>query len=84
MPMENVEIRRQAYAYIRQRLAELPVDGAEPDLFVPLDDLRLLREGLADPSAELVASLRRLFGYVVGETEFETHLVLPFEGKNDR
>ena len=76
--------RRQAYTYIRQKLAELPVDGANPDLFVPLDDLRLLREGLANPTAELIASLRRLFGNRFGESEFEAYLVAPFEQKRER
>lgn len=79
--MAKSDTRKQAYAYIRQRLADLPVDGANPDLFVPLDDLRLLREGLANPSAELVASLRRLFGNTIGESEFETYLIAPFEMK---
>ncbi len=82
--MTKSDTRRQAYDYIRQQLAELPVDGAGPDLFVPLDDLRLLREGLADPTAELVASLRRLLGDRLGETEFETFLVTPFEDKRER
>ncbi len=82
--MTKSDTRRQAYDYIRQQLAELPVDGAGPDLFVPLDDLRLLREGLADPTAELVASLRRLLGDRLGETEFEMFLVTPFEDKRAR
>ena len=82
--MTKSDTRRQAYAYIRERLADIPVDGASPDLFVPLDDLRLLREGLADPSAELVASLRRLFGATIGEAEFETYLIAPFEEKSKR
>ncbi len=79
--MQRVDLRRQAYTYIRQKLAGLPVDGASPDLFVPLDDLRLLRDGLADPSAELVATLRALLGGGIGENEIETHLVIPFETK---
>ncbi len=77
--MYKTELRRQAYIYIRQHLADLPLDGASPDLFVPLDDLRLLRDGLADPSAELIATLRALIGGTIGENDFETHLVTPFQ-----
>jgi hypothetical protein len=77
--MATSYIRKQAFAYIAENLTDLPVDSsADPVLCVPLEDLRLLREGLADPSAELVASLRILLGHAVGDNEFEMHLVTPF------
>jgi len=74
------ELRKQAYNYITEKLAALPVESVrDQNLLIPLEDLRLLKEGKANPSAELMTSLRCLFENIMGDNEFEMNLVAPFE-----
>jgi carbamoyl-phosphate synthase large subunit len=75
------EQRKQAYNYIFDQLHSVTVESTNIDwsIFVPLDDLRLLKEGNADPSPELIASLRNLLGDTVSAAEIDYHLVSPFE-----
>jgi hypothetical protein len=73
------ELRKQAYNYITEKLAALPVESeSDQNLYIPLEDLRLLKEGKANPSAELMSSLRCLFENIIGDNELEIHLVAPF------
>ena len=46
---------------------------------IPLNELMLLKEGLADPSDELVTSLKQLLRGFVPEAEIDAHLVAPFQ-----
>ncbi len=77
------ELRQQAYQFILERLNAVPVDSANADwsFSVPLEDLRLLKEGVADPSPELVASLRWLLKDTIPAGEIDSHLVSPFMEK---
>ena len=78
--MSRKQLRKEAYKYVLERLSGLPPHssdlGSPPN--ISLGDLRLLKEGLADPSAELVASLKQLLRGFVMEAEIDAHLVVPF------
>ncbi len=80
MEIAKNELRKKAYQYILERLRAVPVDSAKTDwsFSVPLEDLRLLKEGVANPSPELVASLRWLLKDAVPPSEIDSHLVSPF------
>jgi hypothetical protein len=45
---------------------------------IPLDELRMLKEGVADPSAALVAAIKDQLKGVVNHLEIDSHLVEPF------
>jgi succinyl-CoA synthetase alpha subunit len=73
-------LRKIAYEYIHQQMGKIhsiSIGGNHPQI-ISLDELRLLKEGLADPSAELVASLKQLLTGSVTEAEIDAHLVKPF------
>lgn len=82
--MSERDLRKDAYRYVLERLCKLPVRSCNVDrhLIIPLNELRLLKEGLADPSEALVASLKQLFKGTVTEAEIGAHLVAPFEKQN--
>jgi hypothetical protein len=73
--------RKDAYHYILQILSDLTAsDNAENwQACVPLEDLRLVKEGIADPSPSLVALLKRMFCNTLSESEIDSHLVVPFQ-----
>jgi hypothetical protein len=77
--MTDVSNRENAYRYILGRLSSLPAcspdDGAS---LISLDELRLLKEGAADPSYALVCAVRALLAEHVPEGEIEKNLVRPF------
>jgi hypothetical protein len=75
------EVRKEAYRYILQVANNLParVDDTHWMQFLPLEELRLVREGAADPSPALVASLKDLLSGVVSAAAIDLHLVRPFE-----
>ena len=79
--MSKSQLRKTAYKYITGQLSKL--NGCSYDvehpLIIPLNELMLLREGLADPSAELVALLKQLFKGASTDAEIEAHLVAPFK-----
>ena len=79
--MDKQQLRQQAYEYIRDQLSALhgPTPGAEPSSIILLEDLRQLREGLADPSPGLIVSLKQLLRGAVSEQELEAHIVTPFQ-----
>ena len=78
--MLKCDLRKEAYRYIRERLSKLPVGSRDADngLSIPLDELTQLKEGVADPSEVLVATLKQLFRGTVTEDEIDAHLVKPF------
>ncbi len=81
--MSKCDIRKEACKYIQKRLRKLPVGSCDVDqgLSIPLDELTQLKEGVADPSVVLVATLKQLFRGTVTEAEIDAHLVKPFRGK---
>jgi len=78
--MSKCGLRKEAYRYIQAILSKLPIGASDVDrvLVISLEELRQLKEGAADPSVPLVASLKKLLRGNVTETEIEAHLVLPF------
>ncbi len=78
--LNRCDIRKEAYHYICQRLSKLLAlsSAANDGSVISLDELRLLKEGIADPSPEMVALIKRLFGSIVSEAEIDAHLVTPF------
>ena len=79
--MSKCDLRKEAYRYIHERLGKLPVAYRDADqaLSIPLDELRQLKEGVADPSEALVAALKRVFSGAVTEAEIDAHLVALFK-----
>jgi hypothetical protein len=78
--MSKRGLRKEAYRYIQAILSKLPIGASDVDLVlvISLEELRQLKEGVADPSASLVASLKKLLRGTVTEAEIEAYLVLPF------
>ena len=78
--MSRNQLRREAYKYVLERLSSFPTRSSDLGFppIISLGDLMLLKEGLADPSAELVASLKRQLRGFVMEAEIDAHLVVPF------
>ncbi len=78
--MSRCGLRKEAYRYIQALLNKPPIgaSGLDTVLAVSLEELKQLKEGVADPSLSLVASLKRLLSGTVTEAEIDAHLVLPF------
>ena len=78
--LNRCDIRKEAYCYICQRLSKLLTlsNAANDGSVISLEELRLLKEGMADPSPEMVALVKRLVGSIVGDAEIDAHLVTPF------
>jgi len=78
--MSETVLRKEAYRYIQAILSKLPIDPSDIDRspVISLEELAKLKEGLADPSVSLIASLKKLLSGIVTEDEIEIHLVLPF------
>jgi|WetSurMetagenome_2_1015567.scaffolds.fasta_scaffold219352_2 hypothetical protein len=77
---DRIEIRKEAYRFILQRLNTLhaEVTGTGWMQIVSLEELRLLKEGIADPSASLVAVLKDQLKGTVNDQEIDSYLVEPF------
>jgi hypothetical protein len=75
------ELRKEAYKYILQVLSRLPPSDNNKDWieYIPLEELRLVKEGIADPSPGLVALLKDLLNGVVHDSVIDSYLVTPFE-----
>ena len=75
------DLRKEAYHYILQVLNDISaIDGQkECTVCIPLEELRLIKEGNADPSPSLVASLKSILSKSVSESVIDSHLVKPFE-----
>jgi hypothetical protein len=74
------EARKKAYRYICGCLKQIHVSQyvVKEDSIIPLGELLELKEGLADPSPQLIALLRGNFGTSVSQSELEANLVAPF------
>jgi hypothetical protein len=74
-------LRREAYKYSLERLSKLGIGYGDIDSLpnIPLDEIRLIKEGTADPSLALVASLKHLMRGIVDEREIENYLEKPFQ-----
>ncbi|MDD5287871.1 MAG: hypothetical protein PHY28_01995 [Dehalococcoidales bacterium] len=80
--LKRADARKSAYHYICDRLSRIPpgmIDVKE-NLVIPMDELRMLKEGLADPTPEMIALIKRIFSpLMINETEIEDYLVNPFQ-----
>jgi hypothetical protein len=75
------ELRKQAYKYILNILGSLS-DSPEQAVWsqcIPLEELRLIKEGVDDPSPALVSLLKEIVRNSMSESEIDAHLVTPFE-----
>ena len=83
----RVESRKIAYQYIVEQSKkpnlQLSVTSDEviKDVNISLAELMRLKEGLDDPSLELVRALKKLLLGVVSEVEIDKYLVSPFQPK---
>ena len=85
--MSNSKTRKEAYDYTRELISNRQCDlSGEADYppVIPLNDLMLLRDGSADPSIELVASLRELLKGQVSDEDINQHLIAPFQARNGK
>jgi len=85
------EKRRKAYGYILNQTKKLnleliyKLDKTIANIsYIPLSDIEKVKEGIADPSEELVEVLKKLFRHIASEAEIEDHLVKPFSDKYRR
>ncbi|MBM3143272.1 MAG: hypothetical protein FJ005_09590 [Chloroflexi bacterium] len=79
--MSKSQLRKEAYEYIKRQIGKLhgfPHDANYPSA-IPLNELVLLKDGLADPPVELIALLKQLLKGSVTEAEIDAHLVAPFQ-----
>jgi len=75
------QLRKTAYEYIKGQIGNIHglSNSASQLTIIPLNDLMLLKEGLADPSDALVTLLKQLLKGSVTEAEIDTNLVTPFQ-----
>jgi hypothetical protein len=85
------EKRRKAYKYILNQVKKLNLDllcKSDKTIanvsYIPLSDIEKVKEGIADPSEELVEALKGLFHHIASEAETEDHLVKPFSNQYGR
>ena len=82
---DRSDSRKIAYQYIVKQSDKLNLklsrtsDEAIRDANISLNELMRLKEGLADPSPELVQALKKLLLGVATEAEIEKYLVIPFQ-----
>ena len=82
---QRKQARMDAYTYLLRKIREaghLQYDMSYPessDDYLSLDEMVKLREGLADPSEELVSASKKLLKSVAGETEINRYLITPFK-----
>jgi hypothetical protein len=77
------ELRKEAYAYFLNLLNELPAEEGNKEWLecVSLDELRLVKEGKADPSPSLVALIKEILNGTISDEVIDSHLVTPFKNK---
>lgn len=77
----RIVLRKEAYQYVLQVLGYLSSSADERHWgqLIPLEELRLIKEGVADPSPALVALLKESLRGIVSESAIDLHLVTPFE-----
>ena len=81
MDTSRSALRLEAYKYILERLSKLGIAYGDIDSLpnISLDEIKLIKEGTADPSLALVASLKCLMRGIVDEREIDHYLVNPFQ-----
>ena len=81
------ESRKIAYQYIVKQSKKLNIklsltsDEVLKDINISLNELIRLKEGLDDPSPELIRVLKKLLLGIVSEAEIGKYLVSPFQPK---
>ena len=77
--------RQQAYSYILNQAKKInwnferSFESSINDVgYISLTDIQELKEGLSNPSPELVATLKILFRRVASQDEIDNHLIKPF------
>ena len=82
------EKRQKSYKYIVEKLRQLERDGnyttdkrINDVNYISLAEIEELKEGITDPTVELVARLKKLLQHVASESEIDEHLVKPFLAK---
>jgi hypothetical protein len=75
------ELRKEAYKYVLHILGSLSdsSDNSDWSQCIPLEELRLVKEGLEDPSPTLVSLLKEMLKGAVSDSAIDAHLVTPFE-----
>jgi hypothetical protein len=78
------DLRKAAYHYIQKILSEISISDNNDnwEVSIPLEELRLIKEGIADPSPSLIALLKNNLGPTVSESVIDSHLVTPFKNQN--
>jgi hypothetical protein len=77
------ELRKEAYKYILEIITQLPSANNKNYIqSISLEELRLIRDGIEDPSPSLIASIKELFNGTISTAEIDSHLVIPFERNN--
>ena len=84
--MENCQQNREkAYYFIVEQAKKLCAiskyryNKTTTDVeLISLDELYKIKNGLADPSPELVGTMKKLLQHVTSESEIDKHLVEPF------
>jgi hypothetical protein len=86
--VSRIERRKQAYQFILDKIKKLEAEFCyktdkpdEGNNIIPLAELNKLKEGIADPSMELVTILKKLLRPVASEVEIEDNLLIPFQPK---
>ncbi|MFC2022431.1 hypothetical protein ACFLTR_04420 [Chloroflexota bacterium] len=86
--MSRRESRKGAYHYIITQATKLNLDlsrtsdkAAADANYISLDDLVGLKEGLTDPTPQLVVALKNLLKGITSEVEIDEYLVKPFHTK---
>ncbi len=77
------ELRKEAYRYVLFLLSSSPnpIEDNAPGQFIPLDELRQIKEGVADPSPALVNLLKDLLQGTINDATIDSHLVIPFQNR---
>ncbi len=82
------ESRKRAYHYIITQATKLNLDlsrisdkAAADANYISLNDLVGLKEGLTDPTQQLVVALKEILKGVTSEVEIDEYLVKPFHTK---
>lgn len=82
------ESRKRAYHYIITQATKLNLDlnrtsdkVAADANYISLNDLVGLKEGLTDPTQQLVVALKKVLKSVASELEIDEYLVKPFHTK---
>jgi hypothetical protein len=75
------QLRKTAYEYIKEHIGNIHglSYSDSRSVIIPLNDLMLLKEGLADPSEALVTLLKQLLKGSINEAEIDAYLVVPFQ-----